>query len=154
MTLSRAMRLAEPRDDRPRCSTRRSIRAPRFRYEAQALQDPTSSTLGYVRRCRWVPVAEGASPEPGVNVLEDGDAGRTRTSKCRSRERLGAMYSLITGAVDGVLSAERLLEGIDSELNLPFDLRHHRFIRYLGNDEGLADLKRSLSSRLHTLMRP
>jgi hypothetical protein len=37
--------------------------------------------------------------------------------------------------------------------DVPFDLRHHRYIRYLGNDQGLADLKRSLSGRLDTLMR-
>jgi hypothetical protein len=37
--------------------------------------------------------------------------------------------------------------------DVPFDLRHHRYIRYLDNDEGLADLRRSLSSRLYTLMR-
>ena len=37
--------------------------------------------------------------------------------------------------------------------DIPFDLRHHRYIQYLRNDEGLSDLKRSLSSRLDTLMR-
>jgi hypothetical protein len=37
--------------------------------------------------------------------------------------------------------------------DVPFDLRHHRYIKYLGNDEGLADLKRTVSRRLGTLMR-
>lgn len=36
--------------------------------------------------------------------------------------------------------------------DVPFDLRHHRYIRYLHNSEGLADLKGKLTSRLHTLM--
>jgi hypothetical protein len=86
------------------------------------------------------PVAADAGPEPGLNVLEDGDAGRTRTNTCRTRERLGAMYNLITGAVDGVLSAERLLEGIDPELNA--------FLRPGGN----VDISRLLS--LPTLLMP
>lgn len=36
--------------------------------------------------------------------------------------------------------------------DIPFDLRHHRYIRYLSNSEGLAALKESLTRRLRTLM--
>ncbi len=36
--------------------------------------------------------------------------------------------------------------------DVPFDLRHHRFIKYLPNAEGLEDLRRGLSGRLSTLM--
>jgi len=37
--------------------------------------------------------------------------------------------------------------------DVPFDLRHHRFIRYLCNEEGLAVLEGALMGRLETLMR-
>jgi hypothetical protein len=37
--------------------------------------------------------------------------------------------------------------------DVPFDLRHHRYITYLCNAEGLAALRTSLSSRLDTLMK-
>ncbi|MFL6162642.1 MAG: hypothetical protein ACJ74U_10455 [Jatrophihabitantaceae bacterium] len=36
--------------------------------------------------------------------------------------------------------------------DVPFDLRHHRYIKYLGNSEGLVDLKDKLTGRLRTLM--
>lgn len=36
--------------------------------------------------------------------------------------------------------------------DVPFDLRHHRYIRYLDNAEGLADLQGQLTGRLRTLM--
>lgn len=36
--------------------------------------------------------------------------------------------------------------------DVPFDLRHHRFIKYLGNSEGLVALKEMLTGRLRTLM--
>lgn len=36
--------------------------------------------------------------------------------------------------------------------DVPFDLRHHRFIKYLANVEGLGVLRRTLSGRLDTLM--
>jgi hypothetical protein len=36
--------------------------------------------------------------------------------------------------------------------DVPFDLRHHRYIKYLGNSEGLAALKEALTGRLRTLM--
>ncbi|MST31589.1 hypothetical protein GHK86_02435 [Acidimicrobiaceae bacterium USS-CC1] len=36
--------------------------------------------------------------------------------------------------------------------DVPFDLRHHRYIVYLHNSEGLNELRRSLASRLRTLM--
>ena len=35
--------------------------------------------------------------------------------------------------------------------DVPFDLRHHRYLRYLNNEEGLANLTSGLSSRLATL---
>ena len=38
-----------------------------------------------------------------------------------------------------------------SEQDIPFDLQHHRYIKYLNNSEGLAELQRSLSSRFSTL---
>jgi hypothetical protein len=34
---------------------------------------------------------------------------------------------------------------------VPFDLRHHRFIQYLNNGEGLQTLQKKLISRLCTL---
>jgi hypothetical protein len=40
-----------------------------------------------------------------------------------------------------------------SSEDVPFDLRHHRYITYLSNNEGLAVLKDLLSSRLDTLMK-
>jgi hypothetical protein len=36
--------------------------------------------------------------------------------------------------------------------DVPFDLRHHRYITYLGNFEGLVVLKEALIGRLRTLM--
>ncbi|MEO6702266.1 MAG: hypothetical protein ABIP57_12335 [Jatrophihabitantaceae bacterium] len=36
--------------------------------------------------------------------------------------------------------------------DVPFDLRHHRYLRYLGNAEGLIDLQGKLTGRLRTLM--
>jgi hypothetical protein len=39
-----------------------------------------------------------------------------------------------------------------SEHDIPFDLAHHRYVKYLGNAEGLASLKTALSGRLSTLM--
>lgn len=42
---------------------------------------------------------------------------------------------------------------VQSEGDVPFDLRHIRYIRYLNNAEGLAELSSSISSRLHTLLR-
>lgn len=38
-----------------------------------------------------------------------------------------------------------------SEQDVPFDLRHHRFAKYLHNSEGLEKLKEELSSRFSTL---
>lgn len=38
-----------------------------------------------------------------------------------------------------------------SEADVPFDLRHLRFIRYLNNGEGLQDLRRRLSQRLQDI---
>lgn len=35
--------------------------------------------------------------------------------------------------------------------DVPFDLRHHRYLRYLSNDEGLSRLRQGLSTRLRTL---
>jgi hypothetical protein len=35
--------------------------------------------------------------------------------------------------------------------HVPFDVRHHRFIQYLNNQEGLADLGRKLRARLRTV---
>lgn len=32
--------------------------------------------------------------------------------------------------------------------DIPFDLRHHRYIRYLNNDEGRGVSKREVASRL------
>jgi hypothetical protein len=40
-----------------------------------------------------------------------------------------------------------------SHEDVPFDLQQHRYIKYLCNEEGLAALRDSLSSRLDTLMR-
>ena len=37
------------------------------------------------------------------------------------------------------------------EGDVPFDLRHHRFLKYLNNDEGLAKLTSDLAKRLSTL---
>ena len=38
-----------------------------------------------------------------------------------------------------------------SEQDVPFDLRHHRFAKYLNNGEGLERLKEDLTSRFSTL---
>lgn len=38
-----------------------------------------------------------------------------------------------------------------NEEDVPFDLRHHRYVRYLNNGEGLQDLVQKLASRLRTL---
>lgn len=38
-----------------------------------------------------------------------------------------------------------------SEQDIPFDLQHHRYIKYLNNSEGLGELQKALSSRLSTL---
>lgn len=38
--------------------------------------------------------------------------------------------------------------------DVPFDLRHIRYIKYLNNAEGLVELKRKLEDRLKTLLRP
>ena len=35
--------------------------------------------------------------------------------------------------------------------DVPFDLRHHRVLIYLPNDEGLTEMRRTLSKRLKTL---
>lgn len=39
-----------------------------------------------------------------------------------------------------------------AEHDVPFDLRHHRYVKYLANAEGLTQLKIDLLPRLHTLM--
>jgi hypothetical protein len=39
-----------------------------------------------------------------------------------------------------------------SHADVPFDLSHHRYLTYLANSEGLADLRETLASRLGTLM--
>ena len=39
-----------------------------------------------------------------------------------------------------------------SAADVPFDLRHHRYLTYMANSEGLADLRETLLSRLTTLM--
>jgi len=38
-----------------------------------------------------------------------------------------------------------------SEQDIPFDLRHHRYLSYLGNTEGLGDLGISLAARFQSL---
>jgi hypothetical protein len=38
-----------------------------------------------------------------------------------------------------------------SDADVPFDLRHHRYLRYLPNEEGLEELTSKLTSRLTTL---
>ena len=38
-----------------------------------------------------------------------------------------------------------------SEQDIPFDLQHHRYIKYLNNSEGLGELEKSISSRISTL---
>jgi hypothetical protein len=38
-----------------------------------------------------------------------------------------------------------------SEHDVPFDLRHHRYLRYLSNGEGLKKLTEKLADRLRTL---
>ncbi|WP_240207082.1 hypothetical protein [Vibrio sp. CyArs1] len=38
-----------------------------------------------------------------------------------------------------------------SEHDIPFDLQHHRYIMYLNNGEGIAELQRALSARIATL---
>ena len=38
-----------------------------------------------------------------------------------------------------------------SEQDIPFDLQHHRHIKYLNNNEGLDELQKSLSLRFSTL---
>ena len=38
-----------------------------------------------------------------------------------------------------------------SEQDIPFDLQHHRYIKYLNNSEGLGELQKALSSRFSTL---
>ncbi|OQM75378.1 hypothetical protein [Manganibacter manganicus] len=38
--------------------------------------------------------------------------------------------------------------------DIPFDLRHHRYLHYLNNGEGLASLGRQLADRLRYLRRP
>ena len=38
-----------------------------------------------------------------------------------------------------------------SELDIPFDLQHHRYIKYLNNDEGVRELKKNLTARFDTL---
>jgi hypothetical protein len=40
-----------------------------------------------------------------------------------------------------------------NEQHVPFDLRHHRFLHYLNNGEGLANLVARLTPRLRTLRR-
>ncbi len=39
----------------------------------------------------------------------------------------------------------------DSNLDIPFDLRHHRYIKYLDNTGGLVKLRKELVSRFSTL---
>lgn len=39
-----------------------------------------------------------------------------------------------------------------SEADIPFDLRHHRYLPYLNNDEGRAELMRLLTSRFRSLV--
>nr|VFK22785.1 MAG: hypothetical protein BECKLFY1418C_GA0070996_11279 [Candidatus Kentron sp. LFY] len=39
-----------------------------------------------------------------------------------------------------------------SEEDIPFDLRHHRFLKYLNNEQGRAELKDKLKERFITLM--
>lgn len=39
-----------------------------------------------------------------------------------------------------------------SEHDIPFDLRHLRHIRYLNNNEGLADLVEALQTRMQTVL--
>ena len=39
-----------------------------------------------------------------------------------------------------------------SAADVPFDLRHHRYLTYMANSEGLVDLRETLLSRLTTLM--
>ena len=38
--------------------------------------------------------------------------------------------------------------------DIPFNLGHHRVLRYLNNDEGMHDLKNKLEDRLNTLKKP
>ncbi|EJG0989882.1 hypothetical protein C4G66_RS23650 [Vibrio parahaemolyticus] len=38
-----------------------------------------------------------------------------------------------------------------SEHDIPFDLQHHRYIKYLNNGEGIVELQQTLSSRIATL---
>ncbi len=38
-----------------------------------------------------------------------------------------------------------------SEQDIPFDLQHHRYIKYLNNSQGLGELQKSLTSRFSTL---
>jgi hypothetical protein len=37
--------------------------------------------------------------------------------------------------------------------DIPFDLRHHRFLKYLPNDQGFSDMESALTERLRTLVR-
>ena len=38
-----------------------------------------------------------------------------------------------------------------SEHDIPFDLQHHRYVKYLNNNEGVEDLRKALASRFFTL---
>jgi len=38
-----------------------------------------------------------------------------------------------------------------SDQDIPFDLQHHRYIKYLNNSEGVGDLQKSISLRFSTL---
>ena len=38
--------------------------------------------------------------------------------------------------------------------DIPFNLGHHRVLKYLNNDEGMHDLKNKLEDRLKTLKKP
>lgn len=38
-----------------------------------------------------------------------------------------------------------------SAQDIPFDLQHHRYIKYLNNDEGIRELKKNLTTRFKTL---
>jgi hypothetical protein len=81
------------------------------------------------RRCRPDSLARhgpvllvGTPASPGSYLLprvaiQPKLAALPQLTDSRSIRRLDAMYNLITGAVDGVLSADRLLEGIDDGLN-------------------------------------
>lgn len=86
------------------------------------------------------------------SVLVNDVVGRIARSKVVICDLIGRNANVFYEAGIAHALGREVVLITQSPEDVAFDLRHHRYIRYLGNAEGLVDLQNKLTGRLRTLM--